>query len=92
MITIRTLFAALALAAVGIAQASEISEPPQAMSMKTRADVTAEARRAPQTNQLYDGREHMTGPAAMPRMRDDVRAEARANASAPRAASLYVGG
>jgi hypothetical protein len=90
--TIRTLAAALAFTVTGLAQASEVSEPPVAASMKSRADVAAEARRAPVTNELYDGRERAAAmDSAMPRARADVRAEARMQSRAT-AAPLYIGG
>jgi hypothetical protein len=89
--SIRTLAAALAFTAAGLAQASEVSDPPIAASMKSRADVTAEARRAPVTNELYDGRERAaTAMTAMPRARADVRAEARMPSRST--AALYTGG
>jgi hypothetical protein len=89
--TTRTLAAALAFAAAGIAHAGEVSEPPKATSMKSRGEVTAEARRAPVTNEMYDGRETAAAMATMPRQRADVRAEARLQAKSA-AASLYTGG
>ena len=90
--SIRTLVATAALAAAGIAQAGEMSEPPKALSTKSRAEVAAEARRAPATNELYDGREHAAPGTAMPmRSRDAVRAEARQGIAAQRA-SIYTGG
>ena len=53
----RTTLAALAFAAVGVAQASEITEFPLEKSSASRADVQTQARDArTQPGELYDGR------------------------------------
>lgn len=80
MNTLRIAFAAVAIAAFGVAQASEITEFPLEKSIKSRAEVQAEARtvRASQ-GALYDGSllAHKVMPATM-KSRDEVRLEARA--------------
>jgi hypothetical protein len=97
MNTIRITFAALALAACGITQASEITEFPLEKSIKSRTEVQAEARGVRQApGELYDGR-HLGAKAsvmASMKTRDEVRMEARVARSMvnPAAANDLVGG
>jgi hypothetical protein len=76
MNAIRITFTALVLAAAGFAQASEITEFTLEKSVKSRADVQAEARgvrAAP--GELYDG-SHLMATTAAPastKSRDEVR-------------------
>jgi len=80
MNAIRIGFAALALTAFGVAQASEITEFPLEKSVKSRAEVQAEARGAHATpGELYDGN-HLGSKAGMQtsmKSREAVRMEAR---------------
>jgi len=78
MHTVRTLAAVVALTAAGLAQAAEYTNFPLETSMRSRAEVQAEARAAvAMPGELYDG-----GAFAMPsqaaKSRDAVRVEARA--------------
>jgi hypothetical protein len=77
MTRVHTPLIALLLAAAGIAQASEISESPKAVSTRDRAAVLVEARWAQPSNELYDGT-HGMKPMAAARTREQVRVEAAA--------------
>lgn len=80
MHTIRHTLTVVALAAAGVAQASEITEFPLEPGTRSRAEVRAEAQsgRSQGPGELYDGRRLATpASAGMPKTREQVRLEAR---------------
>jgi hypothetical protein len=78
MHTVRTIAAALVLAATGLAQAAEYTEFPLEKSILTRAEVRADARHAPtMPGELYDGSVHTMPAVQAMKSRDAVRQEAR---------------
>jgi hypothetical protein len=95
MTSLRITLTTLALAAAGLAHASEITEFKVEPGMLARAEVQAQARLAQPSNQLYDGTQAM--PAAAPmaaKSRAEVRLEATAALVTRQAGthSAYVGG
>jgi len=93
MKAIHTALAVAALLAVGVAQASEITEfAPAASTQVSRDQVRAEARIANDAGRLrYD----FTGPSVTPmsmKSRDEVRREATSRPAADAVAASYVVG
>lgn len=97
MNTIRSIAAAVSMIAAGTAahaiEAEQLTVPPSTL---TRAEVRAELQRAIasgelRTTAMVDQQPFAVAEAAVPRLREDVRREARAMATAP-FDPLYAGG